>query len=402
MKKQKKSFFGKWAAYILVCALLFSSLEAAASQTGGKLKETGKKIDELEKKKEEAEERAGNLKEQESSLQGELADLNGQLSDVSAQITDLEGQIDAKQAEIERTGQELAQSEDAKEKQYESMKLRIQFMYENGGADFVAALISSGSMAEFLNKAEYIEEVSRYDRKMLEEYEETCRQVAQKEEDLKEERAGLLSMQESMAAKKEQVSALIEQTRQSIQAKQGEISDAQRDANEYEAQIAKMKAYEEELERQKAAEAKRKAEEAKKREQEAKKKDGAKSGQEPSPSGGGAVTAGAGDLEMLAALVECEAGGESYEGQWAVASVVVNRVRSGSYPNTVSGVIYQGGQFSPVASGRFAVVLARGAAGSCRQAAAAALSGSTNVSFLSFCRASSGVEGTVIGNHVFF
>ena len=119
-------------------------------------------------------------------------------------------------------------------------------------------------------------------------------------------------------------------------------------------------------------------------------------------SGGGAVASNASDLAMLAALVECEAGGESYEGQLAVASVVVNRVKSGSFPNTVSGVIYQGGQFTPVASGRFAMVLAKGAGASCKQAAGAALAGNTNVSFLFFCRASSGVEGTIIGNHVFY
>ena len=94
--------------------------------------------------------------------------------------------------------------------------------------------------------------------------------------------------------------------------------------------------------------------------------------------------------------------GESYDGQLAVASVVVNRVKSGAFPNTDSGVIYQGGQFSPVASGRFAMVLAKGAAGSCTQAANAALSGNTNVSSLYFCQASSGVSGTVIGNHVFY
>lgn len=402
MKNRKKCSFWKRNACILVCAILLSSLEAAASQTSGSLKETGEKIDELEQKKEEAQERAEALKEQESSLKGELAGLNSQLSDVSAQINDLEGQISKKQEEIEKAGQELAQSETAKEKQYESMKLRIQFMYENGGIDFAAALLSSKSIAEFLNKAEYIEAVNRYDREMLGRYEETCRQVAQKEEDLKAEQDSLLAMQESMAEKKEQVNGLIAQTEQSIQAKRGEISDAQNDVDEYEAQIAKMKAYEEELERQKAAEAKKRAEEAKKREQEARKKAEGQKKQEEGSSGGGSVTANASDLAMLAALVECEAGGESYEGQWAVASVVVNRVRSGSYPNTVSGVIYQGGQFAPVASGRFAIVLARGAASSCQKAANAALSGSTNVGFLSFCRASLGVEGTVIGNHVFF
>ena len=222
-----------------------------------------------------------------------------------------------------------------------------------------------------------------------------------------------------MEQKKEEVNSLIAKTQKNISAKQGEISDAQDEVGEYDNQIAKMKAYEEELERQKAEEAKRIAAEQKKKQEEAQKKaaqqkkpQGSSSsdngntasgstGNTPAP-GGGNVAANASDLAMLAALVECEAGGESYEGQWAVASVVVNRVRSGSFPNTISGVIYQGGQFSPVASGRFAMVLSRGAAGSCTQAAQAALSGSTNVNCLYFCRASSGVQGTVIGNHVFY
>ena len=196
----------------------------------------------------------------------------------------------------------------------------------------------------------------------------------------------------------------IAKTQSSIQSKQDEISTAQETVADYEAQIAKMKAYEEELERKKAEEAKKRAAAQKAAEQ---KKGGTGSGTgsgsaPAAPSGGGNVTANASDLAMLAAIVECEAGGESYEGQLAVASVVVNRVKSGSFPNTISGVIYQSGQFSPVASGRFAVVLAQGAGSSCTQAASAALSGNTNVNFLYFCRASSGVEGTVIGNHVFY
>lgn len=220
-------------------------------------------------------------------------------------------------------------------------------------------------------------------------------------------------MQGSMEQKKEEVNGLIAKTQTSIEAKQTEISAAQEAVSGYEEQIAKMKAYEEELERKKAQEAKQRAQEAKRKAQEAKQKEqqasqpsgasGSQAGSGDSQgSGGGSVTSGAGDLAMLAALVECEAGGEGYEGQWAVASVVINRVKSGSFPNTVSGVIYQGGQFSPVASGRFAMVLARGAGSSCTKAASAALSGNLWGSYLYFCRASSGVDGTVLGNHVFY
>ena len=85
------------------------------------------------------------------------------------------------------------------------------------------------------------------------------------------------------------------------------------------------------------------------------------------------------DVAMLAALIECEAGGESYTGMVAVGAVVVNRVNSGSFPNSISGVIYQSGQFTPVATGTFQSVLSRGARSDCYAAAQAALAGESPV-----------------------
>lgn len=400
----KKKFFRKAVCLAAAAVLIAVSLDAAASQTNDKLKSTGKKIDELEEQKKDAQEKVGALKEEESSLKGELAGLNQQLSDVSAQINDLEAQIQTKQEELQTTREELKEAEAVEAKQYESMKLRIRFIYENGNTDLITAILGSESLSDLLNRVEYVAEINRYDRQMLSDYEETCKQISSKKKALKKEKKELVAMQESMEQKEEQVNGLIAKTQSSIQSKQNEISNAQETVEDYEVQIAKMKAYEEELERKKAEEAKKQAAAQKAAAQKAaqQQKDNSGSGTPSVPSGGGSVTANASDLAMLAAIVECEAGGESYEGQWAVASVVVNRVKSGSFPNTISGVIYQSGQFSPVASGRFAVVLARGANSSCTQAASAALSGSTNVNFLYFCRASSGVEGTVIGNHVFY
>ena len=74
------------------------------------------------------------------------------------------------------------------------------------------------------------------------------------------------------------------------------------------------------------------------------------------------------DQYLLGAIIQCEAGGESYDGKLAVGSVVINRVKSSYFPNSVSGVIYQSGQFSPVASGRLAYRLEAGVDGSCLQA----------------------------------
>mgnify|MGYP004517790785 FL=1 len=91
------------------------------------------------------------------------------------------------------------------------------------------------------------------------------------------------------------------------------------------------------------------------------------------------ISADSNDVAMLASLIECEAGGESYTGMVAVGAVVVNRVNSGSFPNSISGVIYQSGQFTPVATGTFQSVLARGARSDCYAAAQAALAGESPV-----------------------
>ena len=116
-----------------------------------------------------------------------------------------------------------------------------------------------------------------------------------------------------------------------------------------------------------------------------------------------AVAASYDDVTILAALIQCEAGNECYDGQVAVGAVVCNRVRSGGYPGSVYGVVYQSGQFTPAARGSVASVAASGPNASCIQAAQAALAGTDNTGgALSFRPTSSGRGGVVIGNHVFF
>lgn len=116
-----------------------------------------------------------------------------------------------------------------------------------------------------------------------------------------------------------------------------------------------------------------------------------------------ALIAASEEAALLAAVVRMEAGGESYEGKLAVASVVVNRVRSGGYPNTVSGVVYQSGQFPGAANGTLEGFLASGVGGDCKKAAVEALSGITNVDYLHFNSVSRiGTGGYVIGNHCFY
>lgn len=117
----------------------------------------------------------------------------------------------------------------------------------------------------------------------------------------------------------------------------------------------------------------------------------------------GAIAASTDELTLLAALIQAEAGNQPYEGKVGVGAVVMNRVRSGGYPNTIQGVVSAPGQFGPVASGRVAAIMASGPSASCIQAAQAALNGETTVGAVThFRRADGSINGYVIGSHVFY
>ena len=114
------------------------------------------------------------------------------------------------------------------------------------------------------------------------------------------------------------------------------------------------------------------------------------------------LAANASDVELLGALIQCEAGNQPYEGKVAVGAVVMNRVRSGAYPDTIYGVISASGQFTPVGSGAVARRLENGVSASCLQAAQEAINGYSNVGSATHFRRAGNHEGLVIGAHVFW
>lgn len=116
----------------------------------------------------------------------------------------------------------------------------------------------------------------------------------------------------------------------------------------------------------------------------------------------GAVVVGGDDTRLLAALIYCEAGGESYNGKLAVGAVVMNRVRSPAYPNTISGVIYASGQFTPAINGKVARVYGGDIPESCYQAAQAAIAGETNVGGATHFRRAGNHDGLLIDHQVFW
>lgn len=356
--------------------------------TEQKLENTKGKLNELEEKKKQADQKVKDLQDSRDGMDKELENLDAELAEISTSLTGLENKITEKQSSIRETKKQLNKAKKRAKKQYQSMKSRIQFLYENGSESLWMSLLNAESMSDFINRAEYVKAISDYDREKLEEYEQTCAKIAADKARLEDEENSLRALEQETKEKKEEMNTLIASTKENISKSEKEIDDTQNLSAAYEAEIEKQKAYEAQLEEQKAKEDAARMSEIKA--QEAEGADGSK------------VQTQAGDLELLAALIQCEAGGEPYEGKLAVGSVVMNRVASSHFPNTVVGVIYQSGQFSPVASGRFATVLAKGADASSTQAAQEVIGGKITVKCLYFRRNNGTIQGTVIGNHVFY
>ena len=358
-----------------------------ATSTQEKLNQAQEEQKQTQSQLNETKENLEGLKEEKNNLEGKLADLNNKLTTVSNNLNDLEDQIASKQTEIEETEKELAEAKETEEYQYESMKARIRFMYERSDYALLETLLGSGSLAEALNKADYVEQVAAYDRQKLEEYEATRIKIQEEEAKLKKEKEELDELHVQVKAEKKKYNSYVNQTASEIKMTSSQISDAEAQALAYEAQIKEQEANIEYLKKKLA-------------EEQALSKLAAQSSWRDISE----VQFEENDRYLLANLIYCEAGGEPYAGQLAVGAVVINRVLSSVYPNTMTGVIYQKYQFSPVGSGRLAIALSQNkATASCYKAADEAMAGQTNVGNCVYFRTPiPGLTGIQIGGHIFY
>lgn len=184
---------------------------------------------ETQNKLSEAEARANSLEEQKGAIMGQISSSEQELVDVLSQIDILAGEITDKEAEIEKTKEDLVQAEQERDEQYEAMKKRIQYMYENGGSDaWAQILLESDSIASMLSKVENTEKMYAYDRAELKEMKEAVQEVKDLETKLENEKSELETAKEEQEGMKG--------------ALQTKIDDLKANATDYEAQIANVKA----------------------------------------------------------------------------------------------------------------------------------------------------------------
>lgn len=131
------------------------------------------------------------IEQEKAAAQSEAASLKSQLTEVVTQINQIEEDLTEKGEQIIQTTADLEEAEETEKQQYEDMKLRIKYMYEQGDGSAVEALISSKDFSDLVNKAEYVQNVHDYDRQKLAEYVATKEQVAELKTSLEEEQKAL-------------------------------------------------------------------------------------------------------------------------------------------------------------------------------------------------------------------
>lgn len=382
VKYIKRVFF---SALLLFC---MSVTTVYATVTQEDINQVQNQVNNLQQQKENAENVLDDINNKKDALENNLNDLGSELDTLVSDMNDLEDQIDVKQDEIAIAATDLETAEAQVQKQYEDLKIRIQYMYENGTSSLLDAFFESKSIAELINQTENVSAMIEYDREKLAEYQQLQAELKEKKAQLEKEESSLLALQDEMGQKRTQVNQLISNTQQNLSQANTEASYAQATVDDLAAQLAYWEAYEAQLEAQKLAQDLALWEQI---QQEGKE-----------DLSGITYVPAEGELYLLAAIIQCESEGEPYAGKLAVGSVVMNRVKSSKFPNTITEVIYQKKQFSPVASGRLSYRLSVGVNDTCMQAAVEVLNGTITTDALFFRRVTPGINGTVIGNHVFY
>ena len=187
---------------MLCSGMVFTSEASSAS-------EAKKEAEEAKEKAEEAKEKSEELEEQKEQAETEKQALAAQLDALLTEITDIEDKIFNKQEEISLKEDELIQARVDENDQYESMKKRIKYMYENGNGQFVEILFEAKDLSDFLNKTEYISSISDYDRDMLKKYQQIVKDVEAQEAALQQEQEEMEAMQDELIAKQGSLESLL-------------------------------------------------------------------------------------------------------------------------------------------------------------------------------------------------
>lgn len=407
----------------LLCAalalIIFLLLPCSAAYASSK-QQLKEELKEENQRSEAEEEKAEGIIEKIQKTNLEIADAANAIEEAQKGIQELDEKIVEKEEDI-------AELEDDKQELHDDIKRSIALVYElrKEYEDPLAAYMKSGSLAAYLNHQTYIENFLGTFHRHLDEYEasiqeeEGNRQTLQKLRLEEKEKKQEYEKQESLL--EEKILSLGKDLKQANK----NAATAKKNAQKLQKEIKRL---EEEERRQAEEEARREAEAARQAALARSNGQTSSTGSQRRANGGsssdtssqyssnvitngeeyftvGAITPSESDFALLSSIIQAEAGNQTYAGKVAVGSVVMNRVASPLFPDTIPSVLYAPGQFYPAGKGRLAMILAQGAREDCKQVARDVFAGRRNVTkfyfqTVAFCQ-ERGIHGIQIGNHVF-
>lgn len=429
-KKIVKKFIGIFITGALIGGLFLELVyfaDAVSQETQTQIEKTEQEKEQLEEELLQKQEEKETLILEKEEQEDQVIDLKTKRRLLEEELSELELKEEKLEEEIQKTEGDLEQAGQWRDEKAQAMKLRIKYLYENSQEDLLSLCIEKGSIIGALNYLEYCQKLNQYDREQLKEYEESQKVLEayqQKLETAKEEQTKLLEQtqekQQELASMEQQAKDQIAQYLEEITNKENEILSTEEELQQKSQTLQDLyeRAWEEE-EAVRIAQA---------------ENESAQLGE--AIAGGNVTIIDAGihrntielteaEMELLTAMIYCESRGEPYEGQLAVGHVIMNRVRSSKFPNTLEEVLRQNLQFQPAGSGTFDIILCayreqipgvihEDSWNSCRRAAESCVNGESNIGDCLFFRThkpvplleenlkTAGVPYWKIANHIFY
>lgn len=212
---------------------------AGSEQTQQKINEVNQEVQELQQEKKDLASDLKEIENKKSSLTGYIKTLDKKVTNLTQKMEKNEQKIDRTKGEIERLTVEEAKVSDQMDQQYETMKSRIKYIYEDGGEGYVELLLGSASLSDLYNRIEYVNKVNDYDKKMLDNYEATKVELAETREKKREKKDKLEAVKETLSFEKKSVNQLLDKKQGQLEEYNSLISKSESELDQYNAEIQK-------------------------------------------------------------------------------------------------------------------------------------------------------------------
>lgn len=231
----------KWKRTL--CILLAAALWTVGAEDAGATKSSIQQQKAAnEKELKNIQSQISSLEKQRNAISSEISGLNDDLTDTLLNIEVLKGDIADKEEEIAQAEVDLEEAQATEDHQYESMKMRIQYLYESGSDGYLELLLESGSVAELVNKVDYAEELQQYDRNLLDEYKAAKQAVIDLKTQLEEDREELLDAEGELEEEEARLEAVIAQKKETMADFDSQLSSARDKASAYQKKIKEQAA----------------------------------------------------------------------------------------------------------------------------------------------------------------